>query len=75
MALFGAEAGQITRAPRPRLAPELEALLDALAEGQTAAAALARAGLDADDGLAALASLELAGRVRHEPAAATRCSA
>ncbi len=65
--LFGARAGQITRAPRPRLTSELEALLEALAEGETAAQALARAGLDADDGLAALASLELAGRVRHEP--------
>jgi DNA processing protein len=65
-ALFGVGAAFQPPA-RPRLAPELEALLDALAEGQPPTAALARAGLDVDVGLAALASLELAGRVRHEP--------
>ena len=68
--LFGAEAGrdgQRSVPPRPRLAPELETLLDALAEGHAPPQALALAGLDADRGLAALASLELSGRVRHEP--------
>ncbi len=63
--LFGI-GSEHERPARPQLAPELEALLDALAEGQSRADALARAGLDADAGLAALASLELAGRVRHE---------
>ena len=66
-ALFGVGAAHPATPARPQLAPELEALLDALAEGQSPTEALARAGLDADAGLAALASLELAGRVRHEP--------
>ncbi len=52
---------------RPALPPDEQALLDALAEGHGAASALARAGLDADRGFAALASLELAGRIRHQP--------
>ncbi|MGH2867619.1 MAG: DNA-processing protein DprA [Solirubrobacteraceae bacterium] len=46
------------------LEPPLQALLDALAEGHGTAAALVHAGLDADTGLAALAALELAGRIR-----------
>lgn len=50
----------------PRLDPQLKRLLDALAEGHTTAAALSRAGLPVDAGLAALASLELAGLVRRE---------
>jgi DNA processing protein len=54
-------------APEPRRPPppaELAPLLAAIAEGhETAAAALARAGFDADRGLAALAALELAGFV------------
>jgi DNA processing protein len=52
---------------RPVLAPHLQALLEGLAEGHDAPTALALAGMDADAGLAALASLELAGRVRREP--------
>jgi DNA processing protein len=54
-------------APRPRqvpLAAPLQALLEVLAEGHDAPTALALTGLDADAGLAALASLELAGRIR-----------
>ena len=54
---------------RPQLEPELQSVLDALAEGRGAAEALAHAGLDADRGLATLAALELAGRIRHEPGA------
>jgi DNA processing protein len=65
-ALYGISTER-ERPARVRLASELEALLEALAEGQPAAEALARAGLDADNGLAALASLELAGWIRHEP--------
>jgi hypothetical protein len=41
-------------------------LLEILAEGHDAPTALALAGLDADAGLAALASLELAGRIRRQ---------
>jgi DNA processing protein len=47
-----------------QLAPELQALLAAIADGHDTAAALERAGFPADEGLAALASLELAGYVR-----------
>ena len=43
------------------------ALLTALAEGQPAPAALQRAGLETEAGLAALAALELAGLIRREP--------
>ncbi len=53
---------------RPRRAPpvpaELRPLLTAIAEGHETAAALARAGLRPDHGLAALAALELGGFVR-----------
>lgn len=68
--LFGADPSRRPSEPpggRLALPPDLQALLDALAEGHGAAAALAQAGLDADRGLAALAALELAGRIRHEP--------
>jgi DNA processing protein len=61
--LFGAGA---RRAVDPRREPsaELRPLLAAIAEGhETAAAALARAGLEPDKGLAALAALELEGFV------------
>ena len=73
--LFGPDAPEAARAAardrglrggQPRLEPPLQALLDALAEGHATATALAHAGLDADHGLAALAALELAGRVRRE---------
>lgn len=69
--LFGADTAARTSRPcapdRPALPPDEQALLDALADGQDAATALVRAGLDAHRGFAALASLELAGRIRHEP--------
>jgi DNA processing protein len=44
--------------------PELRPLLAAIADGHETAVALARAGLSADEGLAALAALELGGYVR-----------
>lgn len=61
--LFGAG---VRRPPeRRRQAPrELRPLLDALAAGHDTAAALAQAGFAPDQGLAALAALELAGHVR-----------
>ncbi len=52
--------------PPSSLPSDAQALLDALAEGHGTAEALARAGLDAEAGLATLASLELAGRIRRE---------
>jgi DNA processing protein len=63
--LFGVGTRPAVRRAEP-LAPDLEALLQALADGHEPEAALGLAGLDADHGLAALASLELAGRVRRE---------
>ncbi len=70
-ALFGPEAPEAARDHARRgvqsaLEPPLAALLDALAEGHGTAAALVHAGLEADAGLAALASLELAGQIRRE---------
>jgi predicted Rossmann fold nucleotide-binding protein DprA/Smf involved in DNA uptake len=62
--LFGAGAltvGTDQRAP-PR--DELRNLLDALAAGADTASALANAGVSPEQGLAALAELELAGYVR-----------
>lgn len=66
--LFGADAPP----PRPtdgrgELEPALKLLLAAIDDGHDTPAALACAGLGAQDGLAALASLELAGYVRREP--------
>ena len=62
--LYGAGAVPAPARRRAALDPQLTALLDAIADGEEAAVACARAGLDADGGLAALASLELAGMVR-----------
>jgi DNA processing protein len=62
--LFGADAPVRPRRSGRALEAPLQALLDALAEGHGTAAALVRAGLEAEGGLAALASLELSGRIR-----------
>jgi DNA processing protein len=62
--LFGAGVRQAVRDGRPRLAPELRTLLGAIADGQDTAEALASSGFEPDGGLAALASLELAGYLR-----------
>jgi predicted Rossmann fold nucleotide-binding protein DprA/Smf involved in DNA uptake len=51
---------------RPPLSPKLRAVLDALGAGSEAGAALSAAGLSAEQGLAALAELELAGYLRRE---------
>jgi len=64
-ALFGADAPAPTA--RPAVRRELAALLDALGGGLPTAHALARSGLGAHDGLAALAELELSGHVRRAP--------
>ena len=66
-AVFGVGVRSLPALHRRALEPPLAALLDAICEGQTADVAFARAGLSADGGLAALASLELAGLVRREP--------
>lgn len=64
--LFGIGARAAPRRSDRPLEPELRKLLDAIAEGHETEAALAAAGLDANRGLAALATLELAGRLRRE---------
>ncbi len=62
--VFGVGVRTAPGRPRAPLAPHLQALLEVLAEGHDAPTALALMGLDADAGLASLASLELAGRIR-----------
>ena len=62
--LFGVGV-RVARAPRRGQPPaELRPLLAAISEGHETAAALARAGFGPDQGLAALAALELGGFVR-----------
>ncbi|HTP21540.1 MAG TPA: DNA-processing protein DprA [Solirubrobacteraceae bacterium] len=64
--LFG--VGERTfREPRREPPRELQPLLTAIAEGRETKAALARAGFEPDEGLAALAALELEGFVRRGP--------
>lgn len=65
--LYGAGARLVPTVAKPPLAPELGVLLAAIAEGHDTAGALERAGFPAEQGLAALASLELAGYVRRGP--------
>jgi DNA processing protein len=64
--LFGAGVRRAHAEPKPQLPPELRVLLAAIADGHDTAAALERAGFPPEQGLAALASLELAGYVRRE---------
>jgi DNA processing protein len=65
--LYGAGARQVQAAQRADLAPELRVLLGAIADGHDTARALAQAGVPANQGLAALAALELSGYVRRGP--------
>ena len=65
--LYGAGSRCVPSPIRPRLDRELETLLEAIAAGYDTAGALEQAGFPAEQGLAALASLELAGYVRREP--------
>lgn len=62
--LYGAGIRTARLEDRPPLEPDLHGLLALIADGADTAAALSRAGLSADEGLAALAALELAGYVR-----------
>lgn len=62
--LFGDGVRRAPVARRAELAPKLRELLSAIAAGHDTAAALAHAGVTAEDGLAVLASLELDGYVR-----------
>lgn len=65
-ALFGMGVRAAADDDRPELTEELALLLAGLADGHGTSAALIRAGYEPDEGLAALASLELAGYVRRE---------
>jgi DNA processing protein len=65
--LYGAGARSTPTTDKPDLAPELRLLLAGIGDGHDTPAALTRAGFAPQDGLAALASLELAGYVRREP--------
>lgn len=62
--LYGAGVRLAPAEPRVEVGPEATALLGALGQGYDTAAAFQHASLDAQDGLAALAELELAGYVR-----------
>jgi DNA processing protein len=64
--LFGEGVRRAPSEEKSALPPELRVLLAAIAEGHDTAAALERAGFPPEQGLAALASLELAGYVRRE---------
>jgi DNA processing protein len=65
-ALFGVGVREAANDDRPELTDELALLLAGLADGHGTSTALVRAGYEPEEGLAALASLELAGYVRRE---------
>jgi len=65
--LFGAGARRAKAREREELAPALRSLLEEIAAGHDTATALERAGVGPEQGLAALAALELAGHVLREP--------
>jgi DNA processing protein len=64
--LFGRGARIAPGRARAALTPELQRVLEAVADGHDTVAGLAGAGLEADRGLSALGALELAGYVRRE---------
>lgn len=66
-AMFGAGTRVAARDTRPELDEDASALMRAVADGHDTAAALVRAGVAPDRGLAALASLELGGYIRRGP--------
>jgi DNA processing protein len=65
--LFGAGVRKAVSAERSPLEPDQQRLLAAIANGNDTTAALTRAGFPAEEGLARLATLELAGYVRRGP--------
>ena len=65
-ALFGSGARSAHVDARDPLEPELERVLHAVGDGKDSVAALARAGIAANQALSALSALELAGYVRRE---------
>ena len=68
IALFGADAARDREAARQAVvAPDLQLLVDAIADGLDLPEAFALTGLEAGSGLAKIAALEMAGHVRREP--------
>jgi DNA processing protein len=65
-ALFGAGARSAREGLRDPLGPELERVLHAVGDGKDTVAALAGAGIAADQALSALSALELSGYLRRE---------
>jgi DNA processing protein len=65
--VYGAGAWSAPAREREPLDPALEQLLEAIQEGHESTAALARAGIAPEQGLAALAQLELSGHVTRGP--------
>jgi DNA processing protein len=65
--IYGAGAVLAPQRRTERLEPSLAAMLEAIAEGEEGDGAFARAGLNAESGMAALARLELDGLVRRGP--------
>jgi DNA processing protein len=65
--LFEAGSRTVPADVRPEFSPELVGLLEAIGEGDDTPAALSRRGLLPEQGLAALAALELGGYIRREP--------
>ncbi len=65
--LFGAGVRSAVARPHAELTPELARLRSAIAEGDDTTAAITRAGISAEEGLAALAELELGGHIRRGP--------
>jgi DNA processing protein len=66
-ALYGAGARTVTANARAALDPDLQAWLEAIASGHDTPAALARVGLQPEQGLQVLSRLELEGYVRRGP--------
>jgi DNA processing protein len=64
--LFGAGARSAPDSARAALEPGLQRVLHAIGDGNDTVAALALAGIEADQALSALSALELAGYVRRE---------
>ncbi|MDQ6605178.1 MAG: DNA-processing protein DprA [Actinomycetota bacterium] len=65
--LYGAGGRAVPAVPRSELRPELARLRSAIAEGHDTAAAIAGSGIPPEQGLAALAALELGGHIRRGP--------
>ncbi len=65
--LFGAGARSVVPDRRAELSPEAQDLLQAIVDAGDTTSAIVAAGLSAGEGLAALASLELAGYLRRGP--------